>query len=207
MLVQHRTAHVLSLQNMIHRNTSKKLNVKDTKKLSEVKIHTLLSDDRLVMAAQSDKAVIDFLSEQISKIEKAVLKQVQLRYPYEELITASAIGEILGITIMPETGDINRFRTVSDYSSYCRCVSSKRVSHGKKKGEGNKKNGNKQLAWEYVEAANFMRRFSPLVRSWYQRKASKTNAIVATKALSNKIARACYFIIKDQKRFDPMRLF
>ncbi len=79
--------------------------------------------------------------------------------------------------------------------------------YGKKKGEGNKKNGNKYLAWAYVEAANFMRRYSEPARSWHQRKASKTNKIVAIKALSNKIARACYFIIKDQKPFDPKKLF
>ena len=52
-----------------------------------------------------------------------------------------------------------------------------------------------------------MRRYSEPARSWHQRKASKTNKIVAIKALSNKIARACYFIIKDQKPFDPKKLF
>ena len=71
----------------------------------------------------------------------------------------------------------------------------------------NRNAGNKYLAWAYVEAANFMKRYSPLAGSWYQRKASKTNQIVATKVLSNKIAWGCYFIIKDQKPFDPKRLF
>ncbi len=108
---------------------------------------------------------------------------------------------------MLETGDINRFQSVSNYSSYCRCVSSKKVSNGKKKGENNKKNGNKYLAWAYVEAANFMKRYSPEARSWHQRKVSKTNQIVATKALSNKVARACYFIVKDQTDFDSKMLF
>jgi hypothetical protein len=61
--------------------------------------------------------------------------------------------------------------------------------------------------WAYVEAANFMRRYCPEARNWHQRKTSKTNQIVATKALSNKIARACYFIIKDQTDFDPKMLF
>jgi ribosomal protein L44E len=108
---------------------------------------------------------------------------------------------------MLESGDMNRFESVSNYSSYCRCVSSKKVSNGKKKGENNKKNGNKYLAWAYVEAANFMRRYCPQARSWHQRKVSKTNQIVATKALSNKIARACYFIVKDQTAFDTEMLF
>jgi transposase len=207
MLVRHRTAHILSLQNMVNRNTGRKLKVNDAKKLSGEEISKQLSDEHLIMAVKSDKAVIDFFNEQIDRIEKVVLKEVKLRYPYKELVTVPGIGEILGITIMLETGDINRFPTVSDYSSYCRCVSSKKISNGKKKGEGNKKNGNKYLAWAYVEAANFMRRYSEPARSWHQRKASKTNQIVAIKALSNKIAKACYFIIKDQKPFDPKKLF
>jgi len=208
MLVRHRTAHLLSLQTMVvNRNTGRKVNVNDAKRLSEEEISEQLTDKHLKMTVQADKAVIDFFHEQIERIEKVVLKEVKLRYPYEELLTVPGIGRILGITIMLETGDINRFPTVSDYSSYCRCVSSKKVSNGKKRGEGNKKDGNKYLAWAYVEAANFMRRYSEPARSWYQRKAAKTNRIVAIKALSNKISRACYFIIKDQKPFDPKKLF
>ncbi len=207
MLVQQRTAHVLSLQSMVNRNTGHKLKVRETKKLSEGDLNILFSDKHLVMSAQSDSEVIIFLNSQIDTIEKAVIKEVKLRYPFERLLTVPGIGNILGITIMLESGDMNRFHEVSNYSSYCRCVSSKKVSNGKKKGENNKKNGNKYLAWAYVEAANFMRRYCPQARSWHQRKASKTNQIVATKALSNKIARACYFIIKDQTNFDPKMLF
>ena len=207
MLVQQRTAHILSLQSMINRNTGRKSNVNEIKKLSEKELKIMFSDKHLVMSAQSNCEVIEFLNGQIVAIEKTVIKEVKLRYPFEKLLTVPGICDILGITIMLESGDINRFQSVSNYSSYCRCVSSKKVSNGKKKGENNKKNGNKYLAWAYVEAANFMRRFCQQARSWHQRKASKTNQIVATKALSNKTARACYFIIKDQTVFDPEMLF
>ncbi len=207
MLVQQRTAHVLSLQSMVNRNTGRKLKARETKKLSEGELNILFSDKHLVMSAQSNCEVIEFLNGRIDAIEKTVIKEVKLRYPFEKLLTVPGIGDILGITIMLESGELNRFQEVSNYSSYCRCVSSKKVSNGKKKGENNKKNGNKYLAWAYVEAANFMRRYCPQARSWHQRKASKTNQIVATKALSNKIARACYFIIKDQTDFDPKMLF
>ncbi|MBF8278434.1 MAG: family transposase [Candidatus Brocadiaceae bacterium] len=118
MLVRHRTAHILSLQNMMNRNTGRKLKVNDAKRLSEEEISKQLSDEHHKIAVQSDKAVIDFFNEQIDRIEKAVLKEVKLRYPYEELLTVPGIGKILGITIMLETGDINRFPTVSDCSSY-----------------------------------------------------------------------------------------
>jgi transposase len=207
MLVQHRTAYILSLQSMVNRNTGRKLKASETKKLDERELDIMFSDKHLVMSAQSNCNVMEFLNGQINAIEKAVIKEVKLRYPFEKLLTVPGIGDILGITIMLESGDMNRFQAVSNYSSYCRCVSSKKVSNGKKKGENNKKNGNKYLAWAYVEAANFIKRFCPQARSWHQRKVSKTNQIVATKALSNKIARACYFIIKDQTDFDPKMLF
>jgi transposase len=108
---------------------------------------------------------------------------------------------------MLEVGDINRFPKVGNYSSYCRCVKAERLSNGKRKNENNKKNGNKYLAWAYVEAANFAIRFCPKAQRFYQRKKSKTNRIVAIKALSNKLARASYFIMRDRVAYDASKLF
>ena len=42
---------------------------------------------------------------------------------------------------MLEVGNISRFPKAGNYSSYSRCVESKKTSNGKKKGENNKKNG------------------------------------------------------------------
>jgi len=86
-------------------------------------------------------------------------------------------------------------------------VKSERISNGKQKGKNNNKNGNKYLAWAYVEAANFANRFSLEAQKFYQRKKAKRNNIVATKALSNKICRASYYIMRDHIPFDEARLF
>jgi len=96
---------------------------------------------------------------------------------------------------------------VGNYTSYCRCVKSGRLSNQKKKGENNRKNGNKYLSWAYVEAANFIRRYCPEAKSWYQRKLSRSKQVVATKALASKLSKACYFIIKDQVDFDVKKIF
>ena len=119
----------------------------------------------------------------------------------------NAPGKILALTIMLETGDITRFRKVGDYSSYSRCVKSTRTSNEKKKGENNRKNGNRYLCWAYVEAANFIRRYCPEAKQWHQRKAARSKQVVATKALASKICKACYFIMKDQVDFDVKRIF
>ena len=108
---------------------------------------------------------------------------------------------------MLEVGQLSRFAKVGEYSSYCRCVKSERLSNGKKKDKNNKKNGNKYFSWAYVEAANFIRRFCPKAERSYQRKMAKTGGIVATKALSNKVARASYYVIRDQVPFDEDKLF
>ncbi|MFC1813741.1 transposase [Thermodesulfobacteriota bacterium] len=123
------------------------------------------------------------------------------------LTSIPGIGLILGLTIMLEVGDIGRFFKVGNYSSYCRCVKSQRLSDGKQKGENNRKNGNKYLAWAYVEAAHFAKRHISKALRFYQQKMAKSNGAVATKALANKLARASYFIMRDHVPFDADMLF
>jgi len=206
-LVQHRTALLLSMKGMISNCLGRNITRSTLTKLNNESIEELFSDAYQTMSATSLQAVIESLSNQIKKIEKVVVKEVSLKKEFKKLLTVNGIGTILGITIMLETGDISRFSAVGNYSSYCRCVPSKKMSNGKNKGSGNKKNGNRYLAWAYVEAAHYMQRYCSKARSWAQKKASKKGNVVATKALSNKVARACYFIIKDQVPFNPAKLF
>ena len=44
-------------------------------------------------------------------------------------------------------------------------------------------------------------------KKFFQRKEAKINGLVAIKALSNKMARASYFIMRDQVEYDPSKLF
>lgn len=78
---------------------------------------------------------------------------------------------------------------------------------GEKKGENNRKNGNRYLAWAFIEAANFAVRYNDKIKSFYQKKKSKTNGVIAIKAVAHKLARACYHIIKDQVPFDVNKAF
>ena len=143
----------------------------------------------------------------IEQREKAVLAQGKLRPDYKILRTIRGVGETLALTIMYETGEIRRFQRVGQYASYCRCVRSERLSNGKRKGEGQRKNGNPYLSWAFHEAAHFAVRFQPPAKRFYERKRARTNAIVAIRALAHKLARATYFMLRDQKAYDPAMLF
>jgi transposase len=140
------------------------------------------------------------LDEQICQIEREVLRQVRPDPTWKLLKTVWGIGPILATTIRLGTGELARFAEVGDFVSYCRCVKSERTSNGKKEGEGNTKNGNQYLAWAFIEAANFSIRHYEVARRYYQRKVSKTNTILARKALAHKLARASFFVMRDQTR-------
>lgn len=123
------------------------------------------------------------------------------------LRTVPGIGVAPGLTIVLESGEIGRFDEVGQYTSYCRLVPALRFSNGKKKGTGNRKCGNRYLAWAWIEAANFAIRFEPAIARWYQRNAAKKPRLVALKAVAHKLARAGFYLLRDGGTFDVHRAF
>ena len=206
-LVHQRTLQIQSFQNLVSRNLGKSMKGTAVKKLSEDDVEHLFQDKHLVVAGKVSIATILFLAEKIKQLEKTLHKVAKLKDEYRLLMTVPGIQKILALTIMYETGPIERFAKVGNYASYCRCVGSRRLSNEKVKGKGNRKNGNKHLCWAYVEAAHHALWHYEYIERYYQRKMAKTNLIVARKTIAHKLARACYYIIRDQKEFDPTRVF
>jgi transposase len=207
LFVRHRTSLILSIQSAMTRNLNLKMSAREINRLGETEAARMFDDPFNGLFAMSSTSLIHLLDKRIKEIEDRVKSYVELKPEFKYLLTIPGIGKILGLTIMLEVGDIRRFPSVGDYASYCRCVRSERISNKKKKGEGNRKNGNKYLSWAYVEAAHFANRFSPRVYRFYQRKLSNRNGVVAIKAVSNKLARASYYILRDQVPYDEEKLF
>jgi transposase len=206
-LVRQRTANLLSIQNLLTRNTASSINSNRIKTLDAKHVDELLANPDLALAVKANLAVMQCADEQIDRLERTVTDRIKLREEFSLLRTAPGIGLILALTIMLETGDIGRFDSVGNYASYCRCVGSQKISNGKKKGKGNTKNGNKYLSWAYIEAANFAIRYCARVKSFYQRKKAKSHGVVALKAVAHKLCRACYYIIKNRVAFDVTKAF
>jgi transposase len=206
-LVRYRVSNLLSINNIITRNHGFSIPSSRLMTLNEEDIYALMEEENLALAVNANLAVLGCVDEQIKKVEEAVKRKGKLRPEFRLLKTVPGIGDILALHIALETGDIGRFPSVGDFSSYCRTVNSTRISNGKKKGEGNKKCGNKYLAWAFIEAANFAVRYCEPARRFHQRKSAKSKPVVARKALSNKLARACYYIMRDRVPFDIERLF
>ncbi len=207
-LVHIRTSLLLSLQNMVMRNHGIKIRSNELKRLTQDPVADLFKgQEELALAGKASKETIDFLTRQIQRIEKVVLKKTMPKASYSNLLTLPGVGEILAMTILLETGPIERFKAVGHYASYCRKVCSHWTSNGKTKGKGNTKNGNRYLSWAFSEAADHARQTHELSRHFYNRKLNQTNASVAHNALAHKLARAAYFIMRDHVEFKEDKMF
>ena len=192
-LVRLRTSLILSLQNIITRNCGINLNGNQIKRVTENKVAPLLEgQEDLALSGKVSKETIDFLTRQITQVENFVQDKVKVKDQYKYLQTIYGVGKILSLTIMLETGPVERFIKVGNYTSYCRKVPTQWTSNNKTKGKGNKKNGNKYLAWAFSEAAERARRYDNPARAYYNKKLAKTNFMVAHTALAHKLARAAY---------------
>ena len=206
-LVRQRTANILSVQNLEQRNRAVKVSAKEVKGLTSARIGELYSNDDLALAVDTTTTIIQALTTQINRLEKSVLAKARLREEWKLLLTIWGIGEVLGLTIMYEAGNMARFAGPGNFASYARCVEAKRLSNGKKKADNNSKNGNRYLAWAFVEAAHFAVRFYPAARSYYDRKTHETKEVVAIKAVAHKLARAAFHVLRDGRPFDPKKVF
>ncbi|MES2952811.1 MAG: IS110 family transposase [Pseudomonadota bacterium] len=206
-LVQQRTAQILSIETAFSRHTGSRISCNDIKRLQFSDIAALGLEPGEARGIMANLSIMQALQVQIDILEAELAAHCKDVPDYRLLTSVVGIGKTLATVIVLETGSIERFENVGNYASYCRCVSSRHESNGKKKGEGNTKNGNRYLAWAFVEAANFAIRYCEAAQKFYQRKKAKRNMVVAIKAVAHKMARACYHMLRSGEPFSVERCF
>jgi transposase len=206
-LVRSRTSHLLAIENITARHFGTRISSSQVLRLTAEAIEQMGLPAEVALAMQANLVVIATLSTQIVLLEKRLAEKVGPRAEYALLTSVPGIGPILASVILLEVGSIERFASVGNFASYARCVDSQHTSNGRKKGEGNTRNGNRYLSWAFIEAANFAQRYCAEAKRFYERKKARTNPIVARKALAHKLARACFHILKEHKPFDVTRCF
>jgi len=206
-LVQQRTIQILSIETQLDQQRGAHLSSNNIKRLTPDAIDGMGVDAMESLAIKANLSVMRALQSQIDAIEQELAKHCRKNPAFALLKSVAGIGDVLATVILLETGSIDRFADVGNYASYCRCVGSRHESNGKKKGSGNTKNGNRYLAWAYVEAANFAIRYNESAKKFYQRKKAKRNGVVAIKAVAHKLARASFHILKTGELFAVERCF
>lgn len=207
LLVHQRTTLILSFKSLNERTLGQRVPLSRVKamKAEEAQLRFTAPADQLLGGEQI--TLMSHLSDSITKLEAHILAAAGKTRAYQRLQELPGIGKILGLTIALETGDVKRFADAGNFASYCRCVRSVRQSNSKKKGENNRKCGNKYLAWAFVEAAHFACRHDEQSRRFYDRKKQQTNPVIATKALACKLAKAAWHVMAEDAHYDAARVF
>ena len=162
------------------------------------------------LALKNEMAMIRHFDHQIFQLEEELQRQTKkvAGREYTLLQGVPGIGESLGLTILYEIGDINRFPSVKDFLSYCRLVRGTVASAGRIKGLRGSKLGNPYLRWAFGEAAVIAKRDHQVIGPLSQRLEAKMggNKFKANTVVAIKLARAVYFMLKNKTVFDPERL-
>jgi transposase len=206
-LVRTRAQQLIAIDGLLARHLGASMTGVSLKRLDAAALHALPLSEEAALQALAHLRVRQTLDHEIAALEKHLKTRLAERADVRLLQTVPGIGSILAATIALEVGDIGRFANAGCFASYCRLVASTRISNGKVKGHGNAKCGNRYLAWAFMEAALFAKRWSPQAQSFYRRRSSKRHKLIALKALAHKLARACYHLLKERTPFDPARCF
>jgi len=208
LLVRHRTSLILSARSLQMRNFGLcEVSGEALKRVPTQTYVDLFEDCSDKMTADTQKTLIDALSAQISRIERQVMPHARQLPGYELLLTIPGFGKILAMTIAMEIVSIERFSSAEHFASYARMVPAIKKSNNRKKGDNNRRCGNRYLGWAFIEAANIHCRFSDVAKRWHDRKKAKTCKAVAVKALGCKLAKAVWHVLHEQVPYDESRVF
>ena len=206
LFVRRRTQVLLSLGGLLERYGIKAPSAAKLEKWTSEDVQAVGLDEWVQLQLETLLKAVKESDQNAKIIEKKVLSFVKPTQQYLRITTMPGIGMALGMLIVLESGDFKRFASAGNYASYCRTVKSERTSNDKKKGKNNSKNGNKYLAWAFIEAATFAARFNPRIHSWYEKKKRKSGVPKAKKALACKLAKAVYHVMNG-KDFDEKMMF
>src|SRR5918999_298570 len=91
-VVRQHTANVLSVHNILARNTGSRFSVKRIQELTKQELTTLLAEETQVLAVNHSLMVLDCLRQQIKMLEQSVHKRLHHTPSYEQLLTVQGIG-------------------------------------------------------------------------------------------------------------------
>ncbi len=103
--------------------------------------------------------------------------------------------------IVLEVDDINRFKDVKNFFSYCRLTPAARNSAGKSK-QRSSKDGNKYLKMVFSDAAVHAIQYYPVIRKYNNSLMRKKNKQIAKTIIAKEIANIVFHVLKKKESFN-----
>ncbi len=206
-LVRHRTLPHPERQEHPRPQSGLEDEERDVKRLEAPEVKRFFPDKEMQTAVLASLGLIRHLEEEISGIETMILKKLKIKKEFARLITVPGIGKSLpsrscskwGIsTVSPPWG-------ITPHTAVVSRASGPRPARSSATGTG--RTGTSISRGLTSRLHNLPGDSTRRYGAYYEKKMAKTNRIVAIKALSHKLTRASYYVMRDQVDYDPARLF
>lgn len=148
--------------------------------------------------------VVDDLERQLAAIEAELLPLARTDDRAQLLLTIPGVGELFGLTIAGEIGEIGRFANARKLIGYAGLAPTIQQS-GQSSWTGRiSKAGSPTLRWAAIEAAQHAWRPSnPWHRLYVQTRRRHGKANPAKAAIARKVLIACWHVLSRQQPFNP----
>lgn len=158
-------------------------------------------DPRVRLIAHQEVDRIFVFTQQIEELEAEIARCAGQRRGYRRLLQLPGVAEVLAAVIYYEIGDIHRFASAKNFSSYCRLVPG--VAHSgetQRRGRGSKQ-GNPHLKLAFTQAAIHAVRSYAKIRRVYERHLHRHRGsggpLIAKNIIARKLALAAFHMLRD----------
>jgi transposase len=143
---------------------------------------------------------ISQLQGHIHRLEEEIEQQVVFDGVAERLMAVPGMGKVGAWTILAEVGDINRFPTAKQFTSYCRLVPGSKDSGGNYRHKSGNKDGNKYLRMAFGQAAVSAYTHYKPVKKFYRKIKRRSGRQVARAVVAKELAKVVWHMLsKDQE--------
>lgn len=154
---------------------------------------------------------LDYVIEQLNFIEQTMKQKFENLSQLQQIMTLPGVGWNLGVVLLLEIGNIQRFPSAAHLASYAGTVPRVHASGGKVRHGPVRSDVNRYLKWAYVEAASAIARHCHR-KHWqhrhvcqlYQRLSQRKGTQKAKVAVARHLAEATYWmLVREQDYIDP----
>ena len=208
-LVQRRAELLAHIQNTNSQYNLPALEKKLDRKSNRVDVPQHFTDPAVRKSIEVDLALLDELDALIKRLEGHIVREAKVHDPrnWWRLRSVPGIGEVLGLVMLYEIHDIERFASAQNFCSYARLVKCAKQSAGKNYGYSGSKIGNAHLKWAFSEAVCLMMRELPQAKAFVEAQAKKHGKGKAMSILAHKLGRAVYYMLRRKEAFDVKYFF
>jgi transposase len=144
---------------------------------------------------------IRLVQDQVGELEQAIEQQVGFHDQVERLKVLPGFGLVCAWTVIAEIGDITRFPSSKQFTSYCRLVPGSKDSGGTRRHRSKNKDGNRYLRIAFNQAAIIAYRDYPEVKDFYKKITRRSGKHVARTVVGKELAKIVWHMLSKDEAY------